>query len=169
MAGTPEADEPGHGQRVELRREANTMALYVAICLLAALTALPDADDSHTHLLGVIWGVTVGLAAAHWLAFRMATRLVGAGRVRRADIEVAAAQVAGAATVAVLASIPVVVFPASYELEVTGSLLAAFIAAVGFVAMRGGGASRPTALLYALVVLLGAATVVELKNRLAGH
>ena len=70
---------------------------------------------------------------------------------------------------AVLASIPVVVLPDSIELEVCELLLAAFLAVVGFVAMRGGGASRMTAFRYALVVLVVAAAVVELKNRLAGH
>jgi hypothetical protein len=143
------------------------MALYVAICLLAALVALPD--DAHAHLLGVIWGITVGLAIAHWFAFRVATRLVGAGRVGRVDVELAGAQLTGAVAVAVLASIPVVVFSASLELEVAELLLAAFIGVVGFVAMRAGGATRMTALLYATSVLVCAAVVVELKNRLAGH
>jgi hypothetical protein len=142
------------------------MALYVAICLLAALVALPD--DAHVHLLGVIWGITVGLAIAHWFAFRVATRLVGAGQVGLVDVELAGAQLTGAVAVAVLASIPVVVFSASLELEVAELFLAAFIGVVGFVAMRGGGANRTTALLYATVVLVAAAVVVELKNRLAG-
>jgi hypothetical protein len=27
--------------------------------------------------MGIIWGVTIGLAAAHWFAFRVSARLVG--------------------------------------------------------------------------------------------
>jgi hypothetical protein len=171
MAAAGRADEAsGHqAHTVELRREAYTMALYVAICLLAAMLALPDSDGTHDHLLGLIWGVTGGLAVAHWFAFRVATRLVGAGRVGRDDLDLAAAQLTGAAAVAVLASIPVVVLPDSFELEVCELLLAAFVALVGFVAMRSGGASKATAFLYALVVLVVGAAVVELKNRLAGH
>jgi hypothetical protein len=61
------------------------------------------------------------------------------------------------------------VLPDSFELEVCELLLAAFVALVGFVAMRSGGASKATAFLYALVVLVVGAAVVELKNRLAGH
>ena len=87
------------------------MALYVAICLLAALIALPDKDAQHAHALQIIWGVTVGLALAHWFAFRVSARLVGSGSVRPHDAESAGAQLAGAAGVALLASIPVIVFP----------------------------------------------------------
>jgi hypothetical protein len=37
------------------------MALYVAICLLAAFAALPE-TGVHAHVIGIIWGVTIGLA-----------------------------------------------------------------------------------------------------------
>jgi hypothetical protein len=65
-----------HEQIVELRKEAYTMALYVAICLLAAFAALPE-TGAHAQVIGIIWGVTLGLAIAHWFAFRVAARLVG--------------------------------------------------------------------------------------------
>lgn len=55
------------------------MALYVAVCLLAALIALPDRGAGHAPAFGVIWGVTVGLALAHWFAFRVSARLGLAG------------------------------------------------------------------------------------------
>ena len=87
------------------------MALYVAICLLAALIALPDTDAQHAHALQIIWRVTVGLALAHWFAFRVSARLVGSGSVRPHDVESAGAQLAGVASVVLLAPIPVVVFP----------------------------------------------------------
>ena len=82
------------------------MALYVAICLLAALIALPDTDAQHAHALQIIWRATVGLALAHWFAFRVSARPVGSGSVRPHDVESAGAQLAGAAGVALLASIP---------------------------------------------------------------
>ena len=45
MADAPAAESPGrHEQALELRKEAYTMALYVAICLEAAFAALPEAD-----------------------------------------------------------------------------------------------------------------------------
>ena len=142
--------------------------LYVSICVVAALTALPE-SDSPGHLLWIIWGITIGLALAHWFAFRLATRLVSAGDFGSADIELAAAQLVGAASVAILASIPVILLPESVELEATELLLAGFVGVVGYTAMRGSGATRGRAMLYGLAVLLTAATIVVLKNWLAGH
>ena len=43
-----------HEQLVELSEEAFTMALYVAICLLAAFAALPE-TGVHAHVIGIIW------------------------------------------------------------------------------------------------------------------
>jgi hypothetical protein len=77
------------------------MALYVAICLLAAFAALPE-TGAHAHAMGIIWGVTIGLAVAHWFAFRVSARLVGAGSIRPNDMASAGAQLAGAAGVALL-------------------------------------------------------------------
>lgn len=50
-----------------------------------------------------------------------------------------------------------------------GLLLAGFIAVVGYVVARGGGATRARSLLYATSVLVLAVVIAELKNRLAGH
>lgn len=144
------------------------MALYVAICLLAGFAALPE-TDARAHVLQIIWGVTVGLAVAHWFAFRMSARLVGAGRVRPHDVQSAGAQLAGAAGVALLASVPVIVFPESVELELVELLLAGWIAVVGFAVARGGGATRARALVYALSVLVLAVAIALVKNVLAGH
>ena len=144
------------------------MALYVAICLLAAFAALPE-TDAHARVIGIIWGVTVGLALTHWFAFRVSARMVGAGSLRPHDAESAGAQLAGAAGVALLASIPVVLFPASVELELVEFLLAAFIAVVGFAVARGGGATRARAMVYAVLVLVIAVAIALVKNGLAGH
>ncbi|MGZ4666591.1 MAG: hypothetical protein ACXV5Q_16530 [Frankiaceae bacterium] len=157
-----------HEQVVELRKEACTMALYVAICLLAALLAVSE-TGAQAHAIGIIWGVTVGLAVAHWFAFRVSARMVGTGRIRPRDVESAGAQLAGAIAAALLASVPVIVFPESVELELVELVLAAFIAVVGFAVARGGGATRVRAVVYALSVLVVAVAIAELKNRLAGH
>lgn len=145
------------------------MALYVAICLLAALIALPETPAARGHIVGIIWGVTIGLAAAHWFAFRVSARLVGAGSISQRDLELAAAQLAGAAAVALLVSIPVVILPASIELLVAEFELAAFMAVVGYVVARRGGARPARALVYALAVLAVGAAIAALKNVLAGH
>jgi hypothetical protein len=156
-------------QRVERQREANTMALYIAICLLAALTALPDSKELHAHGLGIVWGITLGLALSHWFAFVVATRMVSAGEFARKDLGTAAAQLAGAAAVAALASIPILVFPDSIELNATELWLAAFVSVVGYLSMRWSGAGRTKAAGYAVLVLAVAVVVVELKNWLAGY
>ena len=124
---------------------------------------------AHAHAIGIIWGVTVGLAVAHWFAFRVSARMVGTGSIRPRDVESAGAQLAGAIAAALLASVPVVVFPESVELELVGLVLAAFIAVVGFAVARGGGATRVRAAIYALSVLVVAVAIAESKNRLAGH
>ncbi|HEU4540275.1 MAG TPA: hypothetical protein VFR23_04035 [Jiangellaceae bacterium] len=94
---------------------------------------------------------------------------MGAGRVRPQDVESAGAQVVGAAAVAVLAWIPVILFPEDDERLLVELVLAAFIAVVGFTVARGGGATRGRATIYALSVLVLAVTIAAFKNILAGH
>jgi hypothetical protein len=170
MTDAPAAEALGRpGHVVELRKEAYTTALYVAICLLAALTALPEEGVAHDHVIPIIWGVTIGLALAHWFAFRVSARLVAAGSVRAEDVELAGAQLLGAAAVALLASIPVFLFSKSAELEAVELVLAAFIGLVGLAVARGAGAAPSRALVYALSVLVVAVAIAVLKNVLAGH
>jgi hypothetical protein len=158
-----------HEHLTELRKEGYTTALYVAICLLAALIALPETGDARAHVIRIIWGVTIGLAVAHWFAFRVSARLVGAGAISARDVGSAATQLAAAAAVALLASIPVFLFAESAELAAVELLLAAFIGLVGFAVARGAGATRTRALFYAVSVLVIALVIAGLKNGLAGH
>lgn len=72
MARMPDAvpagpnTDPGDQDEVELRKEACTMALYVAICLLAALSAVSEhGDTDELDAFKIVWGTTVGLAVAH--------------------------------------------------------------------------------------------------------
>lgn len=90
-----------------LRKEGWTMALYVAICLIAALTALETVTAVPGHILGLVWGTTVGLALAHVFAFRIAGRLVHDGELPKADRIVSVVQLASAAAVAVIVTVPV--------------------------------------------------------------
>ena len=145
------------------------MALYVAIFLLGALIALPTHEESDGTVIAIIWGVTVGLAMAHWFAFRVSATLVSDGKVRRHDLDLASAQLVGAALVALLASIPVLITPKSAELEVAELTLAAFIGVIGYAVARSGGANRLRSLLYATLVLVVAVVIALIKNALAGH
>jgi len=145
------------------------MALYVAICLMASLLVISESDVAHAKVWELIWGVTLGLAMAHWFAFRVSARMVGGGTVRSTDLELAVAQLLGAAGVAVLVSLGVLLLPDSVELEGAEYLLAALISLIGFAVARGAGASLFRAAVYALFVLACAVTIAVLKNLLAGH
>jgi hypothetical protein len=170
MTGEPEtASRAAAEDRAELWKEALTTALYVAICLLAALLAIPEGAAAHVPVLGLVWGVTVGLALAHWFAFRLSSRLVGWGRIRPADVASGAAQLVGAAAVAALASLGVLLVPDDAEVAVIELVLAALIGAVGYAVARGAGATVLRSVLYAGTVLVIAVAIAIVKNALAGH
>jgi hypothetical protein len=136
-------DEPRE-EALELRKEAFTMALYVAICLLAALSVVAEhGEGAQADTFKIVWGTTLGLALAHWFAFRVSSRLVASGSVRR--------------------------FPDSAELDVVRLVLAALIALVGYAVARGAGASPARSMVYAVSILVIASAVALIKNVLAGH
>jgi len=146
------------------------MGLYVAICLLAALTALPDgADPSDVEVLALVWGTTLGLALAHRFAFEVSARLVAGGRMEPDDKKIALVQVAGAIVVAVATSVPILVLPARSEFDIARLVVAATIAAAGFWVARGGGGSVVRSSVYAGVTLVVGLTVALVKNLLIGH
>src|SRR5262245_24185185 len=163
------ADEQAEGA-LELRKEAFTMALYVAICLLAALSVVAEhGEGAHAGTFKIVWGTTLGLALAHWFAFRVSSRLVASGSVRRQDAAAAAAQLAGAAAVALLATVAILLFPDSAELDAVRLVLAALIALVGYAVARGAGATTARSIAYGVSILLVATAVAVVKNVLAGH
>jgi len=153
----------------ELRREAFEMALYVAICLLAALTAVSDDHTSELQVFEIVWGTTLGLSLAHWFAFNVSSRLVSVGQERKRESDVVFAQLAGAAAVAVIATIPIVLLPTSVEFDVVRFVLAFVISVVGYEVARSSGADRMRSFLYALAVMVVANLVVVIKNFLLGH
>lgn len=166
--GTPDASEAS--EAVELRKEAWVMALYVAVCLLAALSAVAEkASDGHVRAIAIVWGTTVGLTLAHVFAFRVSARIVAQGRVRRSDAQAVLAQLAGATGVAVLATIPILLWPATAEFDVVRAALALFISLVGFAVARSSGAGRTRSLLYGGTLLVVAITIAVVKNILSGH
>lgn len=164
---TPAGRPYDHGR--QLWKEGVTMALYVAICLLAALTAVSDEVLDHADVVGIIWGGTLGLALAHWFAFQVSARLAGAGTMSRHDAEDALAQLVGAALVAVLVTLPVLLVQRSTAFSVARLVLAGFVAAVGYVVARSAGASWQRSTLYAGSVLVLAMGVVIVKNALVPH
>ena len=89
--------------------------------------------------------------------------------MRSHDAAIAAAQLTGAAAVAILATVPLLVVPDEAELDVVRLLLAGFIALVGFVVARSSGASKPRAVLYGAGVIVVGLIVAVMKNVLGGH
>ncbi len=146
------------------------MALYVAVCLLAALTAAAEnAAHGHVRVLGLVWGVTLGLTLAHIFAFRLSARLVANGKIDQHDADTVGAQLLGAAAVAALATIPVFLLPATSELDAVRLVLAIWIACVGFLVAKQSGANTLRAVWYGATILFVAAAIAILKNVLSGH
>jgi hypothetical protein len=145
------------------------MALYVAICLIAALTALETVTAVPGHIMGLVWGTTVGLALAHVFAFRVAGRLVHEGDLPKADRTVSMVQLASAAAVAVVVSVPVLLAPVVTELDWARYTCAAIIGLAGYMVARGAARGRIRAVLFGLAVLAAAIAVAALKHALAGH
>lgn len=166
----PPDEASGVSETVELRKEAWVMALYVSVCLLAALTAVAEeASDGHVRAIGIVWGTTVGLTLAHVFAFRVSGRIVAQGRVRRSDSNAIAAQLIGATGVAALATIPILLLPASAEFDLVRWALACFISFLGFEVARSSGAGRGRSSLYGATLLAAAVTIAMAKNILSGH
>jgi hypothetical protein len=144
------------------------MGLYVSITLLAALTATIGEQTSKRDVLAVVWGTTVGLALAHWLAYGLAVRLVHPTEGNRHLDRQLLAQLGAAATVAAIATVPVLVLPDHLGGSGARFATAATMAVVTYAEGRTFGASRPKAVGFALVALVLGLLVAAIKYGL-GH
>jgi len=151
-----------HDERVHLRREALTMLLYVSMTLLGAL-AVADADSSRGHVLGVVWGTTVGLALLHWVAFSLAARLADPDAHEDANRRQLLAQLSGAAVVALVGTVAVILLPVEHELQGTRYAVAGLVgtAAFGHARERGSGPARSLLIGIAALLLAVLAAAVE--------
>ena len=161
--------ETDDAYRDHLRKEGWTMALYLAVCLIAALTALENAAAIPGRVMGLVWGTTIGLALAHLFAFRIAGRLVHDGRISKSDRIVSGIQLAAAAAVAVTVSVPVLIAPPDSELDWARFMCAGIIGAGGYGVARGAEQNRIRSLAFATGVLAVALVVAGIKHALVGH
>ena len=132
------------------------MALYVAVCLIAALTALRVSPlSAHPGLVGHNgrFGSRACFRVPHCRSTR-ARRRPPQGRSHRFR-----RSVAGAAAVAVLVSVPVLLVAPAYELAWAGYTCAAIIGVVGYLVARGAAHGRIRAVLFGLAVLVAAFAV----------
>ena len=140
------------------------MGFYVAVALIAALTAGSDgAEHTQLDVLGIVWGTTVGLALAHWFAMILSARVVHDPDLHHTPTEMLYSQLVMAVGVALVATVVVAVL--SDDLERLGARITAamFIAGlVGFEA-RTGGARRSRAAAYGLIALTIGLTIATLK------
>jgi hypothetical protein len=165
-----------HARRAELVRETSVMVLYLSVVLLATLGVLPGDYDERTAgadhggpAIGVlVWGTTVGLALAHWFAFRLATAALGDGTPSRHDVSLGVAQVLGAAFVAVVTTLAIVIAPPGAEVRAAIFVPAAFIGAAGFGVARASGRSIGSSVAVGVLVLVLGLAVAVVKAWL-GH
>lgn len=160
--------------RHELQREFAVMVLYVSIVLLATLAALPT-DFGHdgsgsTALIAVIWGTAIGLALAHWFAFVVAAAGFRGGQLfHRHDLELATAQVAGAAIVALSTTIPVVVSDRIPDVRAAVFAPALFIGLASYRVAKTAGRSTAAAVVAGIAGLVLGLIVAIAKAYLGGH
>lgn len=147
-----------------LHREADMMGLYLAIALIAELSLGQDhAKTSDLRVLAIVWGTTIGLALAHWFALGYSSRLVHDPGFHHTPAQVLLSQIAMAVTVALIATVVVLVTPPDAKRFGARLAAAAFIALLVLVESRNGGLSRRQALSRGVVALVLACAVVAAK------
>jgi hypothetical protein len=163
--------------RAELFREATVMVLYVAVVEIGELAALPERHGSGDHvsgplggaLLAIIWGTVVGLALAHCFAFQLAAPAFRGDRPRRGDWKISAAQLTGATFVALLSSLPVLLFSGAREQETVADVPAVLVGVVGYLVARRARLPRLAAAFFGITALVLGILVALIKMRLAAH
>jgi len=153
------------------------MVLYVSVVEIAELAALPESHFTHGRitgavggqLLAILWGTAVGLALAHWFAFRLAAPAFRGERVTNQDTLIGLAQAGGAVFVAAISSVPVLFLSDVRAQETTGDVPALLIGVVGYVVARHTGKSRLAALFYGVTALALGVLVALVKSVLAAH
>lgn len=149
----------------ERLREAVTMALYVGFSLLAVLLATPTSylEHSRVRVATALALTALGLILAHYLAFRLSTRLLNRGVLDEESLGLLAAQFLGGLPIVAAVSVPVLLFGGPTGVRVSELLILAMVAAVGFITARSSGVSKRRALLHVGFVILLVGGVLVLK------
>jgi len=169
-AGSEDEQAEGFDERdeLEVRREAATMTIYVAIVLLAELAAIPAEHlPRGWSLLALVWSTTVGLALAHWFAFSVAAPAVGEGLLTKQEVRLGVAGVLGSMVVAVLVTGGVLLFSDPDEDRFLLFVPALVICTAGYFIGRSGGHSHPKAAVVGLAIGLVGIIVAIVKLALS--
>ncbi len=145
------------------------MALYVGIVLAAEFVTVEEHAVDESWTVAVIWGTAIGLALAHVFAFNLAARLFAGGPVAAGTRRAVWAQLASAAAVAFVVTVPFLFLSLGPALDAAGFLLAALIGITAYLASREAGAGRVRSLVDGLVALVVAVAIVSVKVGLTGH
>jgi len=163
--------------RSHLVREAATMVLYVSVVEIAELAAIPEEHFAHGRvtgpvggaLLAIVWGTAVGLAIAHWFAFRIAAPAFRGESPTRLDAQIGLAQLAGAIFVAAVSSLPVLLLNDVRAQETTGDVPAVIIGVIAYFIARAAGRRQLQAVAYGVTALALGVVVALVKVKLAAH
>jgi peptidoglycan/LPS O-acetylase OafA/YrhL len=164
-----------HEIRIEVLREGMTMALYISIVLLATFVALPKgSNEAHdgvhgVGLIGLIWGTALGLALAHWFAFRVTASAFSEGAVPDKDVKIGIAQIVAAAGVAAACTVPVLIADEASDVETASWVPALILGFAGVVVARQSNRSRLQAIIVGGVVMVLGLAIAAVKNFLIGH
>ena len=147
-------------------REGVTMALYIALSLLAVMVALPPNIGSRgtPHPALVVAVAAIGLLLAHMIAFRVSSRLVTGGAMGAAHLRLLAAQLAGGAVVTVVAVVPLLLLELPASLIVSELAVLGLIVVVGYVAARAHAERQWHAVRYVLGIVLLTLVVLWVKS-----
>ncbi len=163
--------------RRDLVREATVMVLYVAVIEIGELAALPESHGSDGRVIGpagaallaIVWGTAIGLALAHWFAFQLAAPAFRGDRPTRLDWQIGLAQLASAALVAMVSSLPVLLLSDLRAQEIIGFIPAVLIGLVGYLVARRFGLSALPALFFAITMLALGVLIALVKTKIAAH
>jgi len=146
------------------------MALYVSIALLAALAAVDEDALSRNDTLLLIWGTALGLAVAHYVAFRLASALARGRHLGRGDVVIAGVQFLGAMIVPAAVTLVELAFGDDEDdVDTAVFALSVILGVTGYLVSRGNNASRGRAALLGLGVLVVGLVTALVKSALAGH
>jgi hypothetical protein len=147
-------------------REGVTMALYVAISLLAVLIGLPA--GTLTEPVREIFFTALGLLMAHTIAFQLSARFTRQGQLIADHARRLGAQLVGGLSVTALAIVPVYLSPDAMGVALAELLLLGLVALTGYAAARSIPISRIRAVAYVVGVVVATLAVLWVKL-LVGH
>jgi len=147
----------------DMRREAYSMSIYVAIILLSALSVFDDAHPpGRGQVLLLEAGTTIGLVLAHGFASWLSTTMIGEASDEVDQWDLLVVQLGGALAIAVLAMLAVLIAPTSIELSAARFTVAGAIAAMVFLESRASN-SVLRAAVYGVLALVAGVSVAAIK------